>query len=180
MTGYAQCIDCNHCLNSRRSIQRIYLKQFHPFIYLQWLPSDLLLRLRLLAALLGHYLIRQCSTVTLILPRRRRKGQAHPLEGTLSYTAHLLSRIKTSLTPTSADSLAPPSPYPQFIDPSPTESNGTDTTEIEEEAQEGTPTPDKAAESQARPMTEILPNHSAVTSPTSPSNVCDHAVFSFI
>ncbi|KAJ9629529.1 hypothetical protein H2203_001903 [Taxawa tesnikishii (nom. ined.)] len=39
-----------------------------------------------------------------------------------------------------SDSLAPPpSPYPQYIDPSPTDSNGTESTEIEEDAQEDTP-----------------------------------------
>jgi hypothetical protein len=36
-----------------------------------------------------------------------------------------------------SDSLAPPpSPYPQHVDPSPTDSNGTENTEIEEDAQE--------------------------------------------
>lgn len=35
-----------------------------------------------------------------------------------------------------SDSLAPPSPYPQHVDPSPTDSNGTESTEIEDDAQE--------------------------------------------
>jgi hypothetical protein len=36
-----------------------------------------------------------------------------------------------------SDSLAPPpSPYPQQVDPSPTDSNGTENTEIEEDVQE--------------------------------------------
>lgn len=39
-----------------------------------------------------------------------------------------------------SDNLAPPpSPYPDHVDPSPTDSNGTERTEIEEEAQEQTP-----------------------------------------
>ncbi|KAF4553388.1 Hypothetical protein D9617_7g031150 [Elsinoe fawcettii] len=41
------------------------------------------------------------------------------------------------MSPRSADSLAPPSPYPAHVDPSPTESNGTDTTDIDDEAQDG-------------------------------------------
>ena len=35
-----------------------------------------------------------------------------------------------------SDTLAPPSPYPQQIEPSPTDSNGTESTDIEEDAQE--------------------------------------------
>lgn len=36
-----------------------------------------------------------------------------------------------------SDSLAPPpSPYPDHVDPSPTDSNGTESTEIEEDVQE--------------------------------------------
>ncbi|KAK4503738.1 hypothetical protein PRZ48_004653 [Zasmidium cellare] len=39
-----------------------------------------------------------------------------------------------------SDTLAPPSPYPQQIEPSPTDSNGTESTEIEEEAQDSSAT----------------------------------------
>lgn len=35
--------------------------------------------------------------------------------------------------------LAPPSPYPQFVDPSPTDSNGTENTDIDEDAQDNAP-----------------------------------------
>ncbi|KAG8624534.1 hypothetical protein KVT40_007601 [Elsinoe batatas] len=45
--------------------------------------------------------------------------------------------VGEGLSPRSADSLAPPSPYPAHVDPSPTESNGTDTTDIDDEAQDG-------------------------------------------
>ena len=72
-----------------------------------------------------------------------------------------------------SDSLAPPaSPYPQQVDPSPVDSNGTETTDIEEDAQESakvkSPGPTTNGEVQS-PDIEI-------TSPQSASSVCS-AIF---
>lgn len=61
-----------------------------------------------------------------------------------------------------ADSLAPPpSPYPQQIDPSPTDSNGTESTDIDEEVQD------------EFENTDLQPRTSSVCSrPQSRDNVC--------
>jgi len=60
-----------------------------------------------------------------------------------------------------SDSLAPPpSPYPTHVDPSPTDSNGTESTEIEEDVQEHTSDDNKATS----PNVDI-------TSPQSPEAV---------
>ncbi|KAG9679389.1 hypothetical protein KCU99_g1484, partial [Aureobasidium melanogenum] len=52
----------------------------------------------------------------------------------LSYQAEEPTSNRSSAT---SDSLAPPpSPYPQHVDPSPTDSNGTENTDIEEDVQD--------------------------------------------
>jgi hypothetical protein len=51
-----------------------------------------------------------------------------------------MSRVMLTIvtrSSTTSDSLAPPpSPYPQQVDPSPTDSNGTENTDIEEDVQD--------------------------------------------
>ena len=66
-----------------------------------------------------------------------------------------------------SDSLAPPpSPYPTQIDPSPVDSNGTNTTDIDEDAQEDTRVKSgHASEEVQSPDIEI-------TSPQSAASVC--------
>lgn len=57
--------------------------------------------------------------------------------------------------------LAPPaSPYPQHVDPSPTDSNGTESTEIDEDSQEDTE--------------EETPEPTPSSKPTSPSSGLDN------
>lgn len=69
-----------------------------------------------------------------------------------------------------SDTLAPPSPYPQQIEPSPTDSNGTESTEIEEEAQDSTAkSPDSAANGDAF---EVQSPDIEITSPESAKSVC--------
>lgn len=54
----------------------------------------------------------------------------------MSSLSRVMLTIMTRSSGTS-DSLAPPpSPYPQHVDPSPTDSNGTENTDIEEDAQD--------------------------------------------
>ena len=68
-----------------------------------------------------------------------------------------------------SDSLAPPaSPYPQQIDPSPVDSNGTETTDIEEDAQEDaqTKSPDPVVNG------EVHSPDIEITSPESAASVC--------
>lgn len=72
-----------------------------------------------------------------------------------------------------SDSLAPPpSPYPAQIEPSPVDSNGTETTEIDEDAQEDKElkSPDQSSENELKsPDIEI-------SSPQSASSVCEIAL----
>lgn len=76
-----------------------------------------------------------------------------------------MSACNRSSNPT--DSLAPPpSPYPQNVDPSPVDSNGTENTEIEEEAQEdaGLQTIKEATDEDLRsPDVEIMSPESATS-----------------
>ena len=63
-----------------------------------------------------------------------------------------------------SDSLAPPpSPYPQHTDPSPVDSNGTESTEIEDQAQEDSnvKSPNTANEELNSPDIEITSPQSA-------------------
>ncbi|PNS19479.1 transaldolase [Sphaceloma murrayae] len=76
-----------------------------------------------------------------------------------------------ALSPRSAHSLAPPSPYPQHVDPSPTESNGTDTTEIEEDAQEEISEKEVIGSLAGMDARGVLPGGSAITSPISPNDL---------
>lgn len=64
----------------------------------------------------------------------------------------------------------PPSPYPQHIDPSPVDSNGTENTEIEEEAQEDG---ESQAQSEANnaPDADVTPSDIEIISPESASSV---------
>lgn len=67
-----------------------------------------------------------------------------------------------------SDSLAPPpSPYPQQIEPSPVDSNGTETTDIDDDAQE-----DSQVKTDANG--ELLSPEIDITSPQSATSVCAH------
>ena len=63
-----------------------------------------------------------------------------------------------------SDDLAPPpSPYPQHVDPSPVGSNGTETTDIEEEVQEDTDVKPVRETDELSPDVEIRSPESAAS-----------------
>jgi hypothetical protein len=82
--------------------------------------------------------------------------------------------LETNFTPSSrssgpTDSLAPPaSPYPQQIEPSPVDSNGTENTEIEEDVQEEDI---KSPDSRRRESYEVQSPDIEITSPESAKSV---------
>lgn len=59
----------------------------------------------------------------------------------------------------------PPSPYPQHVDPSPTDSNGTESTDIDEDSQEA-----NSGDATGSPLTSGLT--SPITSPNGQDTVC--------
>lgn len=72
-----------------------------------------------------------------------------------------------------SDSLAPPpSPYPQQIEPSPVDSNGTESTEIDEEAQDDPGVKPSATSANG----DVQSPDVEITSPQSANSVCTHTL----
>lgn len=71
-----------------------------------------------------------------------------------------------------SDSLAPPqSPYPQQIEPSPVDSNGTEGTEIDDDEQEDADVKSPGSDTHGGAL-ELLSPDIEITSPASAKSVC--------